>query len=139
MGGTSVALSGGGHRASLFGLGALMALVDTGEHTDVTSITSVSGVSLTNGWLATNLVFPDNDSQAFQAQVKPFVRTLANKGTFLSHHPGRRTGLIVGIVLAHGAFFLPLGRWGCYGVYVGALTFVAVTTMAPAFITLVGK
>jgi len=51
-----VALSGGGNRAALFAVGALMALVDM--RTPVTpkpvvvSIASVSGGSITNGLLA---------------------------------------------------------------------------------------
>jgi hypothetical protein len=45
-------LSGGGHRASIFALGALLYLVDAGRHSDVKAISSVSGGSLTNGFLA---------------------------------------------------------------------------------------
>lgn len=44
-----VAMSGGGHRAALWGLGALLYLVDSGLHRDVTTISSVSGGSITNG------------------------------------------------------------------------------------------
>ena len=39
----SVALSGGGHRAALFGLGVLMYLADAGKNRQVGSIVSVSG------------------------------------------------------------------------------------------------
>jgi hypothetical protein len=45
----AVALSGGGHRASLFGLGVLLALVDLGLNRLVTQVVSVSGGSITNG------------------------------------------------------------------------------------------
>jgi hypothetical protein len=38
MGRIGVALSGGGHRASLFGLGALLYLADAGKSQEVTSI-----------------------------------------------------------------------------------------------------
>jgi hypothetical protein len=41
----AVTLSGGGHRATLFGLGALMYLVDARANTNVSSIASVSGGS----------------------------------------------------------------------------------------------
>ena len=41
----AVAMSGGGHRATLFVLGALMYLVDAGANKYVTSIASVSGGS----------------------------------------------------------------------------------------------
>src|SRR5260370_29752440 len=46
-----VALSGGGHRATIFGLGALLYLVDAGLNRSVQSITSVSGGSILNGFL----------------------------------------------------------------------------------------
>jgi hypothetical protein len=51
----AVAISGGGYRASAWGLGVLWALADSGLNTDVTMVSSVSGGSLTNahaGWLA---------------------------------------------------------------------------------------
>ena len=46
-----VALSGGGVRASAFALGALLYLVDSGLNRRVAVISSVSGASLTNGFL----------------------------------------------------------------------------------------
>jgi predicted acylesterase/phospholipase RssA len=45
-------LSGGGHRASIFSLGALLYLVDAGRHRDIRAISSVSGGSLTSGFFA---------------------------------------------------------------------------------------
>ena len=48
----AIALSGGGHRASLFGLGVLLYLADAGRNRDVMSVSSVSGGSLANAWLA---------------------------------------------------------------------------------------
>jgi len=48
-----IALSGGGHRATLFALGALLYLVDSGRNKDVTMISSVSGGSITNAFLTT--------------------------------------------------------------------------------------
>ena len=47
-----VALSGGGVRASLFALGALMLFVDSGENERVTEMCSVSGGSITNAFVA---------------------------------------------------------------------------------------
>ena len=47
-----VALSGGGYRASAVSLGALLYLVHAGLNTQVDSIVSVSGGSITNGWIA---------------------------------------------------------------------------------------
>jgi Patatin-like phospholipase/NADP oxidoreductase coenzyme F420-dependent len=48
----ALALSGGGHRATVFSLGALLYLVDCGRNRDVRTITSVSGGSLTNAYFS---------------------------------------------------------------------------------------
>lgn len=44
----AIALSGGGHRASLFSLGVLLALVDLRLNRQVSYVASVSGGSITN-------------------------------------------------------------------------------------------
>jgi hypothetical protein len=69
---TAVALSGGGHRAALFGLGALLALAQNEASTRVTSISSVSGGSLANGAIASRLDY----RQASYEDVKGHVATL---------------------------------------------------------------
>ncbi len=46
-----VSLSGGGHRATLFGLGAMAYLLDAGKGPELSTISSISGGSITNGWL----------------------------------------------------------------------------------------
>lgn len=51
-GGFAVALSGGGHRATLATLGALIALVDRGLGPKIIQISSVSGGSITNAFVA---------------------------------------------------------------------------------------
>jgi predicted acylesterase/phospholipase RssA len=48
----AVALSGGGHRACLFGLGALLYLADADKTGSLASVASVSGGSLANGTVA---------------------------------------------------------------------------------------
>lgn len=52
-----VSLSGGGHRATLFGLGGLMALVDRGLNQRVSQIASVSGGSILNATVASRVSF----------------------------------------------------------------------------------
>src|SRR5688572_7703712 len=52
-----VAISGGGLRAAAFGLGVLLYLADSGLNKRVTTITSVSGGSITNGFVATECDF----------------------------------------------------------------------------------
>jgi predicted acylesterase/phospholipase RssA len=46
-----VAISGGGHRASLFGLGALLYLIDADKGRQLGSVASVSGGSITNAFI----------------------------------------------------------------------------------------
>jgi predicted acylesterase/phospholipase RssA len=50
-----VALSGGGHRATLFGLGSLLALADAGLNERIVSVSSVSGGSIANGIVLSRL------------------------------------------------------------------------------------
>ena len=47
-----VAISGGGHRATIFSLGSLLYLCDTGLNKSVKSVSSVSGGSITNAILS---------------------------------------------------------------------------------------
>lgn len=48
----ALAISGGGHRATLYALGSFMALVDRGLNREIVQISSVSGGSILNGCLA---------------------------------------------------------------------------------------
>ncbi len=52
-GGYGIAISGGGHRATAWGLGGLLYFVESGANKDVKAISSVSGGSLTNAFVAT--------------------------------------------------------------------------------------
>jgi len=76
-----IALSGGGHRAALFGLGALLYLADAGKNREVTSISSVSGGSLTNAYVAQVGRYHEFEAQAFWGKMKAFTRQVALKGT----------------------------------------------------------
>jgi len=81
----AVSLSGGGHRATLFALGALMYLVDAKANADVTSIASVSGGSLTNGLVGQTLNFRKTNGADFRNRVAgPLATQLAKKGTLFA-------------------------------------------------------
>lgn len=81
----AVSLSGGGHRATLFVLGALMYLVDAKANATVTSIASVSGGSLTNGMVGQTLNFRNTDGTEFRSRVaSPLATQIANKGTLFA-------------------------------------------------------
>ena len=78
----AIALSGGGHRASLFGLGVLIYLTDARMNRDVVSVSSVSGGSLTNAWLAQRGDYSNLTAEELESQVvRPFVRQVAHYGT----------------------------------------------------------
>ena len=81
----ALALSGGGHRASLFALGVLLYLTESGKNRDVTSISSVSGGSLTNGFVAQAGDYSSLTINEFEARVvEPLARQLAKRGTLWS-------------------------------------------------------
>src|SRR5829696_7148427 len=70
----AVALSGGGHRACVFALGALLYLAEAGMGRQVTSIASVSGGSLANSAIGSRLDFraanPDDVENAVGAVAR---------------------------------------------------------------------
>lgn len=72
-----LALSGGGYRATLFGLGSLWRLNDAGLLGRLDRITSVSGGSILNGVLAhrwSSLSFHDGRAQDFRERIADPVR-----------------------------------------------------------------
>lgn len=78
----AIALSGGGHRASLFGLGVLLYLTDAGRNREVVSVSSVSGGSLTNAWLAQKGDYSNLTTEELESRiVRPFTRRVAHVGT----------------------------------------------------------
>ena len=81
----SVALSGGGHRASLFALGTMQYLADAGANRDVVSVASVSGGSLTNGFIAQQLDYQGTDGATHERLVTvPFLTQLTTRGTLFA-------------------------------------------------------
>jgi hypothetical protein len=72
-----VSLSGGGVRASAFALGALLYLVDSGLNRRVAVISSVSGASLTNGFLLSRgASFAQLDATTFDVTASELIRRL---------------------------------------------------------------
>jgi predicted acylesterase/phospholipase RssA len=79
-----VALSGGGHRASLFGLGALLYLVDAGKGPELATISSISGGSITNGYAGMATDVGSADPGDFWTAMQPFSRQVASMGTLFA-------------------------------------------------------
>lgn len=72
-----VAISGGGFRASAFGLGVLLYLVHSGLNKRVANISSVSGGSITNGYVAQECDFASELTN--EANFRPIAARLAQK------------------------------------------------------------
>jgi predicted acylesterase/phospholipase RssA len=95
--GIGVTMSGGGHRASLFGLGVLLYLGDAGKLPEVTSVASVSGGSITNGFVAQSIDVTRADGEAFAAAMRPLARQLARRGTLFAS--GATKAYLVALIL----------------------------------------
>jgi predicted acylesterase/phospholipase RssA len=120
----AVALSGGGHRAALFGLGVLLYLVDADKHRSVTSVASVSGGSLTNGFVAQSVDYTNVSTQEFWALARRLTTQIGNRGTlWASPLTWVYLGSLVILALATliGVWFLPIGLGWRLLVFVGAV------------------
>jgi hypothetical protein len=108
---SAVALSGGGHRAALFGLGVLLYLVDAERNRSVTSIASVSGGSLTNGYVAQSVDYATVSTEDFWETAGRLARTITKRGTLWAT-PLTWAYLVLLIVSAAcvvvGVWFLPI-------------------------------
>lgn len=113
-----IALSGGGHRATVWALGVLMYLVDSGRHRDVVSISSVSGGSIANGVVAHAIDYAGTDGERLRAAIRPALLHIAREGLFFW---GRLTNAYVVTLLAMLAIgtVLPL-VWLGFAVVLGA-------------------
>ena len=113
-----VALSGGGHRATAFGLGVLLALVDQQLNRRVDSISSVSGGSIANGIV---MVGPDFGSVAapeFERHIGAALATISDRGILLGGAPATRGYLrrliasgLVTLVAGVVAVVAVVGHW----------------------------
>ena len=85
-----VSLSGGGHRATLFGLGVLLYLAHAHDERDVplsrrvSAISSVSGGSITNGFLARSLDYRSAEADQVEAAAQILTMQLAEHGTLFA-------------------------------------------------------
>ena len=77
----AVALSGGGHRASLFGLGAMLYLVDAAKGSELATVSSISGGSLTNAHLGLSFDLTTATPADVWRDTKPFAGQIASRGT----------------------------------------------------------
>jgi NTE family protein len=91
-----VALSGGGLRATAFCLGALLYLVHAGLNCKVRNIASVSGGSITNGFVACQCDYCTTDIETFRDRVAgELVGKVASHGMCQSTHVWLYAGAIL--------------------------------------------
>lgn len=130
-----VAISGGGCRAAMWGLGTLLYLVDSGRHAEVGVVSSVSGGSITNGVVAHEVDLPNAGPAAFDDAVRPLVRNVAYTGLFPLAPATRVYVLSVFALLAAGLVALAGGiayvlleglRWSGGGLLLAALVLLVV-------------
>ena len=111
-----VALSGGGHRSTVFSLGALLAMADTGLNNRTMSIASVSGGSVANG---TTMVGPDfgiSSASDVEAHFAQAVASIAHRGVLQGGAPETRGYLRIlvaaAIALGGGLLATLVGGFG---------------------------
>jgi predicted acylesterase/phospholipase RssA len=127
-----VALSGGGHRATVFGLGALLALRDAGVHERIVSISSVSGGSIANGAVMVGPDFGTAPPDKVDAHIAAVVDRVAKRGVLQGGAPATRwylrllvlSGLaaVLGLVVA---ILAGLAGWPKAILIAGTIVFVA--------------
>ncbi len=79
-----LALSGGGHRATVWAAGAVLGLVDAGAAPRVVSMSSVSGGSIANGVILASGDLRTASREDFEDRLKPGLRQWAHEGLFFS-------------------------------------------------------
>jgi predicted acylesterase/phospholipase RssA len=77
-----IALSGGGHRATIWGIGVLLYLADAGRQQDVGVIASVSGGSIANGVVAHEMDYARTNPDELRARLRPLLHHVAYTGLF---------------------------------------------------------
>src|ERR1700747_534650 len=77
-----VALSGGGHRASVWAAGLLLYLADVGRNGDVGVIASVSGGSITTGVGARQMDYGQARADEVREGLGPLLHHIAYAGLF---------------------------------------------------------
>lgn len=115
----AVALSGGGHRATLFAIGALMALVDRGLNRRVVQISSVSGGSIANAFVAQRCRFDRIGPGELDPIATELIGTIVKKGVLSRAWIAVITGGSIVIGVAAGVELWVLGVPSVLAVLVG--------------------
>ncbi len=120
-----VAISGGGHRAALWGAGVLMFLADSELNRQVTTIASVSGGSIVNGVVGRRSDFRHATGADFRKAVGPMLDHITSDGLFFY---GSKTNQYLAFTLSSAA--LTVAAWG---LVVGVVAWQAALLVLQAF------
>ncbi len=131
-----VAMSGGGHRATVFGLGVLLALVDQQLNGRVESISSVSGGSIANGIALVGPDFGTVGTAEFERHIASSLGAISDRGILLGGAPATRGYLraliVTGILALLGwltAVVSIIGHWWIVAI-VAAVVAIVVSAVA---------
>jgi predicted acylesterase/phospholipase RssA len=141
-----VALSGGGHRATVWGWGTLLALADAGLNRQVVSIASVSGGSIANGVVANAGDYTTMAPGEVEDAIRDGMRVAAHDGLFFFGpatngylrrflvSAGLAVGAVVSLVIAlvGAGRRWPLPWWLLTGPVLAALVWAAALRRKPA-------
>ncbi len=123
----TVAVSGGGYRAALFGLGAFAFMVDSGLNRRVRLVSSVSGGSLLNAFIAQECDLAQVSSRGFDETASKLLDTIIHRSIVASWAVRAyivgllgASVLIAAICIAGTPFQLPV--WLCIAALVGVAT-----------------
>jgi hypothetical protein len=127
-----VALSGGGHRATVFGLGVLLALVDQGLNERVVSISSVSGGSIANGIAMIGPDYGTVGPAEFEAHLAGPLSAISERGILLGGAPATRTyiRLLIGSIVTTAILWIVvvvavIGHWWVLAIVAALLAIIA--------------
>jgi predicted acylesterase/phospholipase RssA len=129
-----VALSGGGHRATVFGLGALLAMADHGLNRRVGVVSSVSGGSIANGIAMASGDFGMASPKQFEDVIGPALRTISTRGILLGGAPATRSyaRLALGLIGLTGLALLAFMGSAVAGATVLTWSFLVLLVVAAA-------
>ena len=145
-----MALSGGGHRASAWGIGTLYGLLETrdaerakgagGRPFAIVSVASVSGGSITNGVVARETDLDAVTVDEFRTALGPLIETVATKGLIpaaadvgLLPHTARVARRVLVALVVAVSVVATVGRgdpsWGELAVWYGAAVVVVAAVL----------
>ena len=128
-----IAFSGGGHRATIWGIGVLLYLADAGRQQDVGVIASVSGGSIANGVVAHEMDYARTSPDDLRAGLRPLLRHVAYTGLFFWGPSTNAFVITVFVLLGLGALGtlagLVLAFIGGIGVWPGVVLLVSLLVL----------